>query len=196
MFSRRERERPDRISIYNDLRQTRRSGIRTAVLATILISGIVPAITMIWNSDSSMPTAVYFQQLGSVLLHTYPLTVAIALIVLSKEQGWVRWGSWIFAATVIAGCATVGNFIGDATGQGVVQPASLISTDHPLFVVPATGANYLGGFYLTYGLRTFLAAFLVGIFAGKTASRFIKHVPRNRREVVELAAELVEHQAA
>ena len=93
---------------------------------------------------------------------------------------------------IIAAFATIGNFVGDVTGTQTVQAANLIQTDHPLWVVPAAGANYFAGFYATYGMRTFLAAIIVGIFAGKTASRFVRHVPRNTREAAELAMDVAE----
>ncbi|MEM7313588.1 MAG: hypothetical protein AAF497_10600 [Planctomycetota bacterium] len=80
------RQRTQPTSIYDDFRATRRSGIRTAFLATLLISGVVPALTMAWNSDSTLPSGMYFRQLGTIMLSTYPLTISIALIVLFKER--------------------------------------------------------------------------------------------------------------
>ena len=48
------------------------------------------------------------------------------------------------------------------------------------------------GFYQQYGFRTFLASLLVGVYAGTTAGRFLRHVPKNRSAAVGLARELVD----
>ena len=78
-------------------------------------------------------------------------------------------------------------------GHGAIQPANIF--DHhsnPLFGIPANGINYLAGFYQQYGFRTFLASLLVGVYAGTTAGRFLRHVPKNRSAAVGLARELVD----
>ena len=92
---------------------------------------------------------------------------------------------------MIAACAAVGNSLGEITGHGTVQPAGLINDpSNPVFGVPAAGVNYLAGFYSAYGFRTFLASILVGVFAGSTASTFMRHVPKEKRGVIDLAQEL------
>ena len=50
----------------------------------------------------------------------------------------------------------------------------------------------VSGFYQQYGFRTFLASLLVGVYAGTTAGRFLRHVPKNRSAAVGLARELVD----
>ena len=188
MFSRRK---PKPVSLSDDLRKTRKKGVRTAIFVTLLVSGIAPAVSMFFTDQSDVPFAVYAQQMWSVVLQTYPLTVAVAIITLSRKQKWLRWGKWVFAASVIAACAAVGNSLGDLTGHGTVQPAGLINDpSNPVFGVPAAGVNYLAGFYSAYGFRTFLASILVGVFAGSTASTFMRHVPKEKRGVFELAQEL------
>ena len=188
MFSRRK---PKPVTLSDDIRKTRKKGVRTAIFVTLLVSGIAPAVSMFFTDQSDVPFAVYAQQMWAVVLQTYPLTVAVAIITLSRKQKWIRWGKWVFAASVIAACAAVGNSLGEFTGHGTVQPAQIFNDpSNPVFGVPAAGVNYLGGFYSAYGFRTFLASILVGVFAGSTASTFMRYVPKEKRGVFELAQEL------
>jgi len=146
---------------------------------------------MFFAGESDVPFSVYAGQMWSVVLQTYPLTVAVAIITLSRKQKWLRWGKWVFAASVIAACAAIGNSLGEVTGHATVQPAQLINDpSNPVIGVPAAGVNYLAGFYSAYGFRTFLASILVGVFAGSTASTFMRHIPKEKREVVQFAQEL------
>ena len=185
------RRKPKRSSLSSDIQRTRKKGFRTAIFVTLLVSGIAPAFSLFFDGQHDVPLSILAQQIWAVVLQTYPLTVAIAIITLSRKQKWIRWGKWVFAASVIAVCAVVGNSIGEFTGHGSVEPAQIINDpSHPIFSVPATGVNYLGGFYSAYGFRTFLAAILVGVFAGSTASTFMQHVPKEARGVIELAQEL------
>ena len=185
------RRKPKQATLSNDIRETRKKGVRTAIWVTLLVSGIAPAFSMFFTDQGNVPFTVYAQQMWSVVLHTYPLTVAIAIITLSRKQKWIRWGKWIFAASVIAVCAGVGNSLGEFTGHGSIQPAQIINDpSNPVFGVPAAGVNYLAGFYTAYGFRTFLASILVGVFAGSTASKFMRHIPREKRDVVQFAQEL------
>jgi hypothetical protein len=188
MFSRRK---PKPVSLSDDLRTTRKKGVRTAILVTLLISGFAPAVSMFFRDQSDIPFSIYARQMWTVVLQTYPLTVAVAIITLSRKQKWLRWGKWVFAASVIAACAAVGNSLGEVTGHGVIEPGQLVKeSSNPVFGVPASGVNYLAGFYSAYGLRTFLASILVGVFAGSTASTFMRHVPKETRDVIDLAQEL------
>jgi len=146
---------------------------------------------MLFSGQSDVPFSVYAGQMWSVVLQTYPLTVAVAIITLSQKQQWVRWGKWVFAASVIALCAAIGNSLGEVTGHATVEPGMLVKeSSNPVFGVPASGVNYLAGFYSTYGFRTFLASILVGVFAGSTASTFMRHIPKEKRDVVQFAQEL------
>ncbi len=192
MFKRRKIYESD--SLRGDLYAAKKSGIRTAILVTLLLSGVVPAFCMIWPSnDQPIPFTQHLSQLGSVVLHTYPLTLAIALITLSRRQKWLRWGKWFFAAMVVVIFGAMGNTVGEFTGHGAIQPASIFDQhSNPLFGIPANGINYLAGFYQQYGFRTFMASLLVGTYAGATAGRFLKHVPKDRSDVVGLARELVD----
>ncbi len=188
MFSRRK---PKPVSLSDDLRTTRKKGVRTAILVTLLISGFAPAVSMFFWDQSDIPFSIYARQMWTVVLQTYPLTVAVAIITLSRKQKWLRWGKWVFAASVIAACAAVGNSLGEVTGHATVQPGQLINDpSNPVLGVPAAGVNYLAGFYSAYGFRTFFASILVGVFAGSTASTFMRHVPKERRDVIDLAQEL------
>lgn len=188
MFSRRE---PKPVSLSADLRTTRKKGVRTAIFVTLLVSGIAPAVSMLFTDQSEVPFSIYARQMWSVVLQTYPLTVAVAIITLTRKQKWLRWGKWVFAASVIAACAAVGNSLGEVTGHATVQPGRLINDpSNPVLGVPAAGVNYLAGFYRAYGFRTFLAAIVVGVFAGSTASTFMRHVPKQKRDIIGLAQEL------
>ena len=192
MFRRKKRYQPD--SLRSDLHEAKKSGVRTAILVTLLVSGVVPALHMIFpSSEQPIPFSQHLQQMGSVVLHTYPLTLAIALITLSRRQKWLTWGKWFFAAMVVVIFGAMGNKVGEVMGHGAIQPADIF--DHhrnPLFGIPANGINYLAGFYHQYGFRTFVASLLVGTYAGSTAGRFLKHVPKDRYAAVGLARELVD----
>ena len=187
------RRTPKPVTLTDDIRVTRKSGIRTAILVTLLVSGIVPAFSMFWGSQEGVPFTSHLSKLASVVLHTYPLTVAIAVITLSRKQKWLRWGKWFFAASVVTLCASLGNAIGEVTGHGVVEPAMILGAhSNPIFGIPAACINNLAGFYREYGFGTFVAAILVGTYAGTTASRFLRHVPKERREAIALAQSLVD----
>ncbi len=181
-------------SLRGDLHAAKKSGVRTAILVTLLVSGVVPALHMIFpSSEQPIPFSQHLSQLASVVLHTYPLTLAIALITLSRRQKWLTWGKWFFAAMVVVIFGAMGNTVGEFIGHGAIQPASIF--DHhsnPLFGIPANGINYLAGFYQQYGFRTFVASLLVGTYAGSTATRFLRHVPKDRSAAVGLARELVD----
>lgn len=188
MFNRRK-SKP--ASLSDDVRTIRKKGVRTAIFVTLLVSGFAPAVSMFFADQSEVPFSVYAGQVWSVVLQTYPLTVAVAIITLSRKQKWLRWGKWVFAASVIAACAALGNSLGEITGHATVQPGQLINDpSNPVFGVPAAGVNYLAGFYSAYGFRTFLASILVGVFAGSTASTFMRHIPKEKRDVIEFAQEL------
>ncbi len=187
------RRTPKPVTLADDIRVTRKSGIRTAMMVTLLASGIVPAFTMLTGGQEGLPFSAHLSKLGSVVLHTYPLTVAIAVITLSRKQKWLRWGKWFFAASIVTLCASMGNAIGEFTGHGMVQPAAVFSAhSNPLFGIPAACVNNLAGFYKAYGFGTFVAAVLVGTYAGTTASRFLRHVPKDRSEAIALAQSLVD----
>ena len=190
MFTKRRKQSP----LAQDIRAARKSGIRTAIMVTLLVSGIVPTLCLVFSPGSGeIPFTDHLRKMGSVVLHTYPLTLAIAVITLSRRQKWLKWGKWFFAAGVVAGCATLGNLLGDMTGHGAIEPAAVFSqSSNPIFGVPSSGINYLVGFYHEYGFRTFVASILVGIYAGTTASRFLEHVPKGKSEALELARELVD----
>ena len=192
MFRRKKRFQPD--SLRSDLHEAKKSGVRTAILVTLLVSGVVPALHMIFpSSEQPIPFCQHLQQIGSVVLHTYPLTLAIALITLSRRQKWLTWGKWFFAAMVVVIFGAMGNKVGEVMGHGAIQPANIFDHhNNPLFGIPANGINYLAGFYQQYGFRTFVASLLVGTYAGSTAGRFLKHVPKDRSGAVGLARELVQ----
>ena len=187
------RRTPKPVTLADDVRLTRKSGIRTAIYVTLLVSGIVPAFSILVGGQDDLPFTSHLSKLASVVLHTYPLTVAIAVITLSRKQKWLRWGKWFFAASIITLCASLGNAIGEVTGHGVVEPAMIFGAhSNPIFGIPAAGFNNLAGFYREYGFGTFLAAILIGTYAGTTASRFLRHAPKDRSSAIALAKSLVD----
>ena len=96
---------------------------------TLLVSGVVPALHMIFpSSEQPIPFSQHLQQIGSVVLHTYPLTLAIALITLSRRQKWLTWGKWFFAAMVVVIFGAMGNKVGEVMGHGAIQPADILIT--------------------------------------------------------------------
>ncbi len=191
MFKRKRRSKAPTLS--EDIREVRNSGIRTAILVTLLVSGVVPAISMIFGGQSGVPFSAHLKQMASVVLHTYPLTVAIAMITLCRQQKWFLFGKWFVAASIILLSASLGNFVGQMTGYGIVEPVAIFEQpSNPIFAIPVVIINLLAGFYKAYGFRTFCASIVVGIYAGRSASRFLQHVPADRSDAVELAKDLVD----
>jgi hypothetical protein len=127
-------------------------------------------------------------------LHTYPLTLAVAIITISRRQSWFRMriGSWCFAGAAIIFCAAVANLVSQWTGTGFIAPAQIMQEHRDsLWRMPATVVNATGGFYNAYGFGTFCASLLIGTYAGATADRFLSHVPRSTPQATELARELI-----
>lgn len=181
-------------TLKQDLRATRKSAMRTAFLVVLLVSGIVPAFTLFVGSSSTeqLSMADRLSPLWDVFLHTYPLTLAIAVIAYSRQQKWLRWGKWFFAASVIVAGATLSNTLSTWTGHAPIEQANVFGDfENPLFGIPAAGINYFFGFYKHYGAGPFLASLLVGVFAGTTASRLGRYVPHDSEEVKSSATTLV-----
>lgn len=192
------KNQPEPLSLRDEIRATRKAGIRTAIIVTLLISGVVPAFTLFWGtSETDSSLTARFQTVFAVVLQTYPLTLAIALITFSRRQKWfqMRIGNWFFAGSVVVFCSSLGNFLSRWTGHGWIAPANLMQ-DRPnsIFGIPAAVINTMGGFYQAYGFSTFVAAVLVGVFAGRTASRFVRRLPRNRNDSIALVKEIAEAQ--
>ena len=191
-----KKRKPDQDTLAADLRVARRSGLKTAVLVTLLVSGIVPALCMYWRSDDHQLSFLHqMQTMLAVTLHTYPLTLAVAIIAISRRQKWfhLKIGNWCFAGSVIIFCASLGNLISLSTGSGFIPPAEIMQ-DHrnSVWGIPAAVVNTIGGFYQAYGYRTFVASILIGSYAGATANRFISHIPKSKPEAAELALKLIE----
>jgi len=184
-------------TLRQDLKATRKSAVRTAFVVALLISGIVPAFSLLFASNEE-PVGNSLMPLWTAFVHTYPLTASIAVITFSRQQKWFRWGKWFFAASVIIAGATISNSLGELTGHAAIEQASVAGQyKNPLFAIPAAGINYFIGFYQLYGPGPFLASLVVGIFAGKTASRFSRHVPRDvKSSAKKLVEELVENRNA
>ena len=166
------------------MRATRKSAIRTAFFVVLLISGIVPAFAMLFGSYDVDRFAVgdHWSPLWEAFIHTYPLTLAIAVITYSRKQKWFRWGKWFFAASVIIAGATLSNSVSGWTGHAMIEPSGTFEDYRsPMFRIPAMGANYFIGFYYIYGMGPFLASLIVGMFAGSTASRLSQHLPDDAR---------------
>ena len=87
-------------TLSDDIRKTRKKGVRTAIFVTLLISGFAPAVSMLFSDQGEIPFSIYVVQMWSIVLQTYPLTVAVATITLSRKQSFARERG--FAASVIA----------------------------------------------------------------------------------------------
>jgi len=185
-------------TLQQELRATRKSAVRTAFFVVLLISGVVPAFTFLFGFSGSAQASMTEQLLPfwNVFLHTYPLTLAIAVITYSRKQKWFGFGQWPFAASTIFFAATVSNTLGQWTGHAPIEPANVAGEyENLLLSVPATGINLFFGFYANYGFAPFAASLLVGMFAGSAASRLSRHVPRDvKSTATELVKDLVDRQ--
>lgn len=196
MFRMFSKKKPAKVSLAADLRAARKSGLRTAILVTMLVSGVVPALCMFWQpADGQLSLVGQLKTMFAVTLHTYPLTLAVAIITISRRQKWFhgRIGSWCFAGSAIIFCATLANLVSRWTGTGYIAPAQIMQEHRDsLWRMPAAVVNATGGFYSAYGFGTFFASILIGSYAGATAHRFLSHVPKSAPEATELARELIE----
>ena len=189
-----KKQKPAQGSLAADLRAARKSGVRTAILVTLLVSGVTPALLMFWQNGDGLTFAAHLRTMMSVTLQSYPLTLAVAVIVVSRQQRWfpVRIGRWCFAGAVIVFAATISNFASQLTGSEFIPPAELMKErPNALRGIPAVVVNAIGGFYQAYGFGMFAASLLIGSYAGVTASRLLGHVPRSKKQAAQLAAELV-----
>ena len=188
------KQKPAQGTLSADLRAARKSGVRTAILVTLLVSGVTPALLMFWQNGDGLTFAAHLRIMVSVTVQSYPLTLAVAVIVISRQQKWfpARMGRWCFAGSVIVFAATITNFTSQLTGHGFIPPAELMQ-ERSNFIkgIPAIVVNTIGGFYQAYGFGMFAASLLIGSYAGVTASRLLGHVPRSKKQAAQLAAELV-----
>ena len=210
----------NRSQLSQDLAATRKAGIRTAILVTVLVSGVVPAFCMMFSSaGEGLPMMQYLQQMWSIALMTWPLTIVVAMLTICRQRGYLKFGNLFLATSILIFAASVGNAIGIFGGHETSQAATPNSpfqsasfdgyanpTAYPAAMEPASKSKgsvsaFLGAclgfftsYYEVYGMRTFLASILVGIFAGSTANRFIGYVPKNRQETVGLAMDIYETQ--
>ena len=114
--------------IANDLRATRRAGIRTAILVTALVSGIVPAFFMLFSTnDSAIPFTQHLQQMWSVALLTYPLTVVVAALTILRKRGMLGFGNLLLTLSIVIFCGSVGNALGVPGGHETVQQEQVLA---------------------------------------------------------------------
>lgn len=201
--------RANRNSLSSDLAATRKAGIKTAILVTLLVSGIVPAVCMMFNPASDgLPFVQHLQQMWSIALMTYPLTIVVAALTILRKRGILNFGNLFLTMSIIIFCVSVGNTIGVFGGHEVAAHQSAFSNQAPyaayeagnsvvkesptLLGLPAACLGFFTSYLKLYGIRTFLASVLVGVFAGSTASRFLHHIPTNSDETVGLAKEIYE----
>ena len=196
LFSRKQKPAPGTLAF--DLRAARKSGVRTAILVTLLVSGVTPALCMFWQTGDNQLTFVsHLKTMVAVTLQSYPLTLAVAIIVVSRRQNWfqMRIGRSCFAGAIIVFSAAISNAASQLTGEGFIAPAQLMQDRHnSLWGIPAAVVNTIGGFYQAYGFGMFAASLLIGSYAGVWASRLMGHVPRSKKEAAEFAVELVRTQ--
>ena len=193
-----KRQAPAQSTLAADLRAARKSGIRTAILVTLLVSGVTPALCMFWQTgDNQLTFVAHLKTMLAVTLQSYPLTLAVAIIVVSRRKNWfhARTGRWCFAGSVIVFSAAISNIASQLTGTGFIVPAELMQ-EHPNspWGIPAVVVNTIGGFYRAYGFGMFAASLLIGSYAGVSASRLLGHVPRSKSEAAGLALDLIRTQ--
>ena len=188
------------VSLSREIRAIRRSAFRTLFCVIFLVSGVAPAFCMWWDFRGDVS---WQQQLGTfwnVALRTYPLTLSIAIIAMSRQLGWFRYGRYLFMGAVITAGACLGDFVSTISGNGDqgVQAANFVSTpDNPVFGPVVNSFNYLIGYYQLYGARHFFAAILVGSFVGRTASKIVRKISDlDTSQVVDEVAETVRRRAA
>lgn len=180
-------------NLRNDLRAIRKSAFRTTFLAVLLVSGIAPAFCMWWDYRADLDWSQQFAGMWGVALRTYPLTISVAIIAMSRQLGWFRYGRVFFMGAVITAGASLSGLAATWLGRDdqVVRAANVINApDHMIFGPLVNSFNYLAGYYELYGASHFFAAILVGGFAGRAACRLIRHVP-NRAEVGAVVVEQV-----
>lgn len=201
--------RENRNSLSSDIAATRKAGIRTAILVALLVSGIVPALCMMLNPvGDGVPFVQHLQQMWSIALMTYPLTIVVAALTILRKRGILNFGNLFLTMSILIFCASVGNAIGVFGGHEASasqapfneqnQFASYASdnavgSEGPTVLgLPAACLGFFTSYLQLYGLRTFIASILVGVFAGGTANRFLRHVPKNSGETIGLAKEIYE----
>ena len=167
-------------AIERDLRTIRRSAFRTMFLVVLLVSGVAPAFCMWWDYRGEVPWTQQLNSFWLVGLRTYPLTLSIAIIAMSRQLGWFKYGRIFFIGAVITAGAALGDLSATLTGNEgqAVQAANVVKAPNNVLGLFMNSFNYLVGYYNLYGARHFLAAILVGSFAGRTASKIIRHVPQ------------------
>lgn len=100
-------------TIRDDLRATRRAGIRTAILVTALVSGVVPAFFMMFSShDNAIPFSQHLWQMWSIALLTYPLTIVVAALTILRKRGLLGFGNLLLTISIVIFCGSVGNALG------------------------------------------------------------------------------------
>lgn len=173
---------------------------------------------MVFNPASEgLPFVQHLQQMWSIALMTYPLTIVVATLTILRKRGILNFGNLFLTMSIVIFCASVGNAIGVFGGHeaaaanaafkdnslnnfsqqfqsvALVDPANSVGNQTPsLLGLPAACLGFFTGHLKLYGFRTFMASVLVGVFAGSTANRFLAHVPKNRRESIGLAKEIYE----
>ena len=193
IFSR--KQKPVSGTLAADLRAARKSGVRTAILVTLLVSGVTPALCLFWQAgDNQLTFVAHLKTMFNVTLQSYPLTLAVAIIVVSRRQNWFysRIGRWCFAGSVIVFSGAISNFASHLSGSNFIAPAQLMQ-EYPNspWGVPAVVVNTIGGFYQEYGFGMFAASFVIGSYAGVSASRLLGHIPRTKTETAGLALDLI-----
>ncbi len=118
-----KQNQPPRAStIASDLRATRRAGIRTAILVTALVSGVVPAFFMLFSpTDNAIPFTQHLGQMWSVALLTYPLTLVVAALTILRKRGLLGFGNLLLTISIVIFCGSVGNAIGVFGGHETIQ---------------------------------------------------------------------------
>ncbi len=117
-----QNQAPRASTIASDLRATRRAGVRTAILVTALVSGVVPAFFMLFSpSDNAIPFTQHLWEMWSVALLTYPLTLVVATLTILRKRGLLGFGNLLLTVSIVIFCGSVGNAIGVFGGHETAQ---------------------------------------------------------------------------
>jgi hypothetical protein len=139
-------------SLASDLRATRRAGIRTAIFVTALVSGVVPAFFMMFSpQDSAIAFTQHLQQMWSITLLTYPLTLVVAALTILRKRGMLGFGNLLLTISIVIFCGSVGNAVGVLGGHETVQQQEAFAPN-PANAFNAQPVAYTNNGYVNSGI--------------------------------------------
>jgi len=73
------------------------------------------------SNESAIPFTQHLQQMWSVALLTYPLTLVVAALTIMRKRGLLGFGNLLLTISIVIFCGSVGNAIGVFGGHETVQ---------------------------------------------------------------------------